>query len=538
MKQKTIILYLSLLLLLLLPNIYFVFLTDFSIKTGINYTITSVVYILPVFFLLIYSRWKKIGISFISLFFVIALIETTMVVLFKNFILAGNILAVINTNSEEAASFLANSLKVLMYWLPIILLFIVIVFYYDRWESILKRYFKLLLVLGSFLLAFGFVFCKINFTYQNKLTYSYFVSTRILNRNPFNFFYQIYNVCDYYKVKSYLNEAENFSFESVKQDTLNEKEIYILAIGESLRYDNISLNGIYERETTPNLEKEKNLILFDNYYSTACLTMFSVPQIISRATSQDFELHYKEKSVFLPFQETGFKTYCISWRGNLLSYEKYLTNGVDSLIIVENDEDIVDWVDVLSKKNDKVFFILQFLGSHSYYYNYKPEFEWYTPNINNYSEKDKDCDSLYINAYDNTILYTDYILTEIINKVKARDAIATMTFVSDHGENVTKTGGGHGGDCSPQKTEYHVPLIIWYSDLYAEYYPSKINTIGANKTKKLSANNIFYTVIDLANIDITSEKADKTQAVSNLKFEEQEKRFILLPDGKNIFEVD
>lgn len=479
-----------------------------------------------------------VGISIISLFFVISLIETTMVVLFKNFILAGNILAAINTNNEEAASFLANSLKVLIYWLPIVLLFAVTVFYYYRWENTLKRHFKILLILSSFLLVFGFVFYKITFTYYNKLTYSYFVPTRILNRNPFNFFYQIYNVYDYYKVKSYLSEAENFSFESTKQDTLNEKEIYILAIGESLRYDNISLNGVYKRKTTPNLEKENNLVLFDNYYSTACLTMFSVPQIISRATPQDFELHYKEKSVFLPFKEIGFKTYCISWKGNLLAYEKYLTNGVDSLIIVENDEDIVDWVDDLSKKNDKVFFILQFLGNHSYYYNYKPEFERYNPNINNYSAKDKDCDSLYINAYDNTILYTDYILTEIINRVKEQNAIATMTFTSDHGENINKTGGGHGGDCSPQKTEYHVPLIIWYSDLYAEYYPLKTNTIRTNKTKRLSADNIFYTAIDLANIDIASEKADETKAISNQKFEEQEKRFILLPDGKNILEVE
>mgnify|MGYP000969235890 CR=1 FL=1 len=526
----------TILLFLLSPNIYFAFLTELNNSIAVNYLLTSLVYVLPIFFILIYWEWTKIGVFILSLFFIISLVETTMIVLFKNYILAGNILSVINTNNEEAGSFFANSIKLTIYWIPIVILFVVAIHSYRKRENILNGKFKLLVILGSFLLAFGFIFYKINLTYKRKLTYSYFVPTRILNRSPFNFFYQVYNVYDYYRLRGYIEESENCSFASTKQDSLKEKEIYILAIGESLRYDNLSLNGVYERETTPNLEKEENLILFDNYYSTSCLTMFSVPQIITRATPENYELNYKEKSIFLPFKETGFKTYCICWK-NLLSYETYLTKGVDSLIIVEKDKEIVDWVNQLSEKNDKVFFILQFLGNHSFYYNYEVEFERYKPNINNYSEKEKNSDSLYINAYDNTILYTDYILSEIINTLKMQNAVGTMLFISDHGENVTKTGGGHGGDCSPVKTEYHVPLIVWYSDLYEKYYSDKTEIIKANKTKKLNANNIFYTVLDLAHISIEKEKSNETMAISNQNFKEAEKRFVLLPDGKNIFEV-
>jgi len=311
-----------------------------------------------------------------------------------------------------------------------------------------------------------------------------------------------------------------------------------LAIGESLRYDNISLNSTYTRETTPLLAKQKNLILFDDYYSTACLTMFSVPQILTRATPQDFELNYKEKSVFLPFKELGFKTYCISWQGNLLAYEKYLTAGVDSLLIVENDKDMIGYINKLLEENLKVFFILQFLGNHSYYYNYEPEFERYLPNINNFSEKDKSNNSLYINAYDNTILYTDYILSEIIHTVKQQDAVSNMIFTSDHGENISKNGGGHGGDSKPQKTEYHVPLIVWYSDLYKNYFPEKVEYLKAHKSKKLNANNLFYTILDLANILIKLTFSDDTKVISSSIFQEEKQRYILLPDGKNLIEVE
>jgi glucan phosphoethanolaminetransferase (alkaline phosphatase superfamily) len=78
---------------------------------------------------------------------------------------------------------------------------------------------------------------------------------------------------------------------------IKEKETYVLAIGESLRYGNLSIAG-YNRNTTPLLDTTQNVILYNNYYSTANLTMYSVPQIITRATPLNFELSYKEKSIF------------------------------------------------------------------------------------------------------------------------------------------------------------------------------------------------------------------------------------------------
>ena len=95
------------------------------------------------------------------------------------------------------------------------------------------------------------------------------------------------------------------------------KEIYVLAIGESLRYSSLSLAG-YRRSTTPLLESLDNLTLFSDYYSTANLTMYSVPQIVTRATPDDFLLNYKEKSIVSPFKECGFKVFVIA--ANLLGY--------------------------------------------------------------------------------------------------------------------------------------------------------------------------------------------------------------------------
>ena len=151
------------------------------------------------------------------------------------------------------------------------------------------------------------------------------------------------------------------------------REVYIVAIGESLRHDNLSLNGVYPRPTTPQLESMDNLILFDNYYSQACLTMYSVPMLITRATPQNYDLNFMERSIIEPFRECGFKTFTIVSNTNLLSSETYLSDGVDSLIVVPNivrngeivsgDKTMIHIVDSLVQQHDKLFIMMQFLGN-------------------------------------------------------------------------------------------------------------------------------------------------------------------------------
>ena len=82
-------------------------------------------------------------------------------------------------------------------------------------------------------------------------------------------------------------------------------------------------------------------------------------------------------------------------------------------------------------------------------------------------------DSLLINAYDNSILYTDWVLSSIIDVIDQPDVVSSFVFVSDHGEHISKDGAGHGGNCSPLKEEYHVPFIFWWSEAYEVLHPEK-----------------------------------------------------------------
>ena len=326
------------------------------------------------------------------------------------------------------------------------------------------------------------------------------------------------------------------------------REVYVLAIGESLRYDNVSLNGVYPRSTTPRLESMDNLILFDNYYSQACLTMYSVPMLITRATPPNYDLNFMERSIIEPFRECGFKTFTIVSNTNLLSGETYLSAGVDSLIVVPNivrdgvivsgDKTMIHLVDSLARQYDKLFIMMQFLGNHSFYTNYEPEYDVYRPNANTCTPQERaTCDSLYINAYDNSILYTDYILSSIIQQIDRPNTISSFVFVSDHGEGITKDGGGHGGNCTPEKEEYHVPFIFWYSDTYAEYYADKIHNAFQRKSARLNGDCIFYSVCDMANITLDSAYSQPAWSVFSGAFQEHE-RLILVPDGVTCIRVE
>lgn len=521
--------YISCVLLLLIFPVFI-----YSIKTtDVSFFITSFLFALPLCGLLWMIKNRVANSIIVAIFTLFSMTETVMVVGFNSFIMTGNLLAMLTTTGQESLSFLQNNLSSGMYLLAELIFCIGAI-----WTSkhLLKNSaVKFLFVASTFVLSSCFICYKLVGFYQNKITLRYYVVNRILTRPPYNMPYQFFNLTQRIKIDRYKKEAESFTFNSTRDIDLQDNEIYVLAIGESLRYANLSLNGHYQRETTPLLEATDNLILFNDYYSTACLTMYSVPQIVTRATPETYELNYKEKSIFLPYKENGFKTICIANARNLLSYERYLTNGIDELLTADDDKTICRMVDSIANIYPKLFLMIEFLGNHSYYYNYEKEYDVYHPNIN--TDKDVKSDSLYINAYDNTILYHDFILSTIIKSINRPNTISGFLFVSDHGENVTATGGGHGGDCRPQKTEYHVPMIWWCSEVYLSLFPNKVRAANNNKDKPINANIVFGSMCDMASIVINRGEERNQNSIFNDSLI-VEPRTVLLPDGISVWPVE
>lgn len=502
---------------------------------GLSYIITSIVFMLPVLALTMLLPRKWLYCVIVVLLAIGTLIELTMVDLYQDYLQSGAIISTLWTNPQEASEFYHTNLFEILHWIPIIILAGLSCWAFRPLKSIRVCGGALLV---SCIMPIGFIAYKLNvFYHDNPITLRYYMNNRVWNRPPYNVLYASFQAHDRLQKRKMIELAQSIDMGAHRDVIPSQKEIYVLAIGESLRYSNVSLNGRYSRSTTPHLETMENIVSFDDYYSQACLTMYSVPMLITRATPQNYDLNYAEPSLIAPFRECGFKTFVVV-NTNLLSYEKYLSNGSDSLIIVPNvvengeilsgDKTIVHIIDSLASQHDKLFIICQLLGNHSFYTNYEKECDIYHPNSNDpgvgYSYES------LINAYDNSILYTDYILSSIIDAIDRSNAISAMMFISDHGENISETGGGHGGNCAPSLEEYHVPYIYWWSSDYAAQYPDKVQHARAHKEAKINGDNVFYSVCGMAGITLDSAYNENTWDVLSPEFKEHE-RLILVPDG-------
>ena len=107
------------------------------------------------------------------------------------------------------------------------------------------------------------------------------------------------------------------------------------------------------------------------------------------------------------------------------------------------------------------------------------------------------CDSMEIvNSYDNTVLYTDYILSEIIKPLQNKNAI--MIYLSDHGEALGENNQWL--HASESEVMHHTAAMVWMSNKYIKNYPDKYNALLYNQSNKQKTDFLYHTTIDAGNI--------------------------------------
>lgn len=346
------------------------------------------------------------------------------------------------------------------------------------------------------IVALGIIFMTNSFIPQLKRP--------LTQRMPYSIYY---NFKLYFEIRDVAAEhRETFTSESVaNSDSL----VVVFVIGESLRNDHLQING-YERETTPYLMEEDNLVSLTDIYGAECFTHTSVPQIMTRADSANPQRAYDEQSFVTIFNDAGFRTTWIANQESVATYA-YFMNECDTLIYVNGDKSVYTfdkWLDEdilphleneLKDDNPTQLHILHSIGSHWWYNShYTDEFERYTPVIKSRVVSSNTQEEM-INSYDNTILYTDFFIKETIDLI--RDKKSILIFLSDHGESLGEDGYYlHGAD----RPELHYPAaFVWYSDKYAQSFPDMIENLKDNSDKKYRSDYLFHSIIDAA--DITTE---------------------------------
>ncbi len=432
----------------------------------------------------------------------------------------------INTNSQEAFELIGG------YILPfLILLSIVFLVYFlllSKLPHTISLQSSIWISLTSFLLIVSVPFLigrESSYPKQLKgIFYSYY---------PTSFFYSVGLVLNQYKViHASTKQRQQFKFNSIQSPGISKKQVYILVLGESSRYDHWSING-YFRNTNPKLSNQQNLITFSNTHTNAYITEYSVPLIITGVNPSVFEENYKRKSIIDAFKEAGFYTYWISNQidhGNIslhrddVDMKILMPQSSKSTINIHQDVELLPKLEsVLNEPGDKKLIVLHFQGSHyDYSVRYPNEFDIYKPSNKKFKTLSNDYKNkeMIVNSYDNSILYTDYILDSVISIIKSKPVVSSVLYISDHGENLFDDDRHLSQHAYPIPSKYiaHIPFFIWYSDDLHKISPNKIAFLEGNKNKKSSAQNVFFTYTDLCGIKIPGE--DSLLSLCNPKFKE------------------
>jgi glucan phosphoethanolaminetransferase (alkaline phosphatase superfamily) len=499
-------------IIVLFPNIYFAFYGKHTMPAALFLVVLSCVFfILPALFLR-----RRIFFVVQGLFVLLAPFEAAHIYLNRMPATSAFLLSIIDTNQDESFELL-SAIK-----FPIVILFLLWAFYFFiAFVKIRNTHFfqsnKIRLI--SFSIFAGMIVTGYG-TGWNKEIYPYDLILR---------------TCQVFVAKKEMNEGKeimkNFRFDAIKKDSINEREIYVFVIGETGRYASYSING-YNRNTSPMLAETKNLISYTDFYSEANITTSSLPVILTRASAQDYKRSYVEKSFVDAFKEAGFKTYWIADQSANNKFVRRIAGDTDKEYFHIADFDDTTNLDeqlwpsldnVLIRNDRKALIVLHTLGSHfRYNYRYSPKFEVFKPSLKGafdyalISAKNKE---LFLNTYDNSILYTDFFLAKTIQKIDSLHAVSAFVYVADHGENLFDTRENivfHGGsDYTPY--DFHVPFFVWTSDEYNRRYSLKTENLRQNKNVRLSAHCIFYSMLDMADITFPGQILSKSIASETLQ---------------------
>lgn len=343
---------------------------------------------------------------------------------------------------------------------------------------------------------------------------SYFsnLSARFYTVFPTSVFYAGKMVYKQYRFINASKEKRDNHVFNVKQDTaISGRQVSVLIIGESARYDHWGING-YPKNTSPRLSKRNNLISFQNTAAGGFITEFAVPLILTGVGADYFDAHYQQKGIVGAFREAGFKTYWLTNQIDEGHIKLHIEEAEIKLMLqsdaratknIHRDMELVHALKkVLSEPAEKKFIVLHTSGSHyDYSARYPDEFDRIKPSNKTVFSKsaDRKFKDVLVNSYDNSILYSDAVIDSAISLVEAQNASSSIIYISDHGENLFDDLRNLSQHAYPIPSKYiaHIPCFIWYSSALENTYPDKITHLKQKVDAKVSSENIIHTLTDI-----------------------------------------
>ena len=302
--------------------------------------------------------------------------------------------------------------------------------------------------------------------------------------------------------------------------------LLLLVLGETGRSGNFAING-YDRPTTPELARE-NIISQRNAWSCGTSTAASVPCMFSNFGRQGYDsrpanyeglldvLQHSGLAVLWLENQTGCKGVCDrvpSVDTTELKVPGLCDGGecFDEIMLKDLDERIAKLP--AERRAKGVVVVMHQMGSHgpAYYKRSPAEYKKFLPECTNNALQSCSQQGL-INAYDNSIVYTDHLLGSAIQWLKGHQASQTpaMLYLSDHGESLGENNlylHGMPYSVAPD-VQKHVPWITWLSPGFEQRNKLTTACLQQRIDAPISHDNYFHSVLGLMNVQTSVYKPE------------------------------
>lgn len=482
--------------------------------------ITNIFLILP---LLFKGKFKVLSYLFQFILLLPTLIIWQYFFISNSFIGPDTILAILQTNFNEAKSYIFDFMGIKQYvGLAILLLLSFLLL-----KNINKIYhnnsknFAILLVLS---ISFNFL-----------LVYNYKINT-VTNI--------VININTYFEeYRKFKEVADKRIFNDIKIDKSKDinKGVYVIVIGESQNKTHMSAYG-YNKRTTPwleSMEQDKNFIKFTNVYSCHTLTAQVLPYALTSKNQYNTIPISDAVSVLDLAKILNFQTAWLSNQNRFCLYDnivgvisdtaqqqKWMNKIFEERKMNKNFEERnqdndtssifydITLVDALKniKLYDDMLIIVHLMGNHNHYKDrYPKEF--------NVFHNDK---NTTIAEYDNSILYNDYVMENIFKTVKEIPNFKALIYFADHAESLDGISG-HNPDKFVLDMTY-VPMYIYFSDQYIKENNDIFNNLYKHKDYYFTNDLLFNLLLGILNIRITDIYEQNNDIVSE-NYDNNIKRF-------------
>ena len=304
--------------------------------------------------------------------------------------------------------------------------------------------------------------------------------------------------------------------------------LVVVILGETARAANFGLGG-YARDTTPQLRQiqaQGDLVYFSDVKSCGTSTQASVPCMFSHLGKAAYEdSKARSESVLDVLQRAGL---AVLWLDNqsgckgvcdrvpnvattALKVPEFCTSGecLDEVMLHELPQQLAALYPAKRAKGTVV--VMHQMGSHgpAYYKRSPAAMKPFQPECNSHALQNCPPEHI-VNAYDNSILYTDHFIAKTVNWLQAQSRPTALIYVSDHGESLGEKGLYlHGMPYSlAPKEQIHVPMLVWLSKPLQRERNWRMDCLQAQSAKALSHDHLFHSMLGLSQVSTRLAKPE------------------------------